>query len=694
MIKVQKCNNFIKLKESFLNLIFIRPMLTFGAVVITVIIAVLFFHKTYVFVLFLLLIILCLIYRNNKIYTSLYLIGIALALFSLYNLQNKINYANKLIGSTDIVYARVVEFGGKKYLYTDKQPSKLLKPVAKTDELETDTNVRVTFEYQDFIMDYNYNIFSKGILYSVVPQKIIYSNKYEFEPLLCKIEKKKTDIINKIYINEKSSHIGTLLGMIFSDRKYIDQRDRDILLKTGLYHLLSVSGLHISIAFSLIFFVFRKKKYKKLKLVISILFGILLFIMSQYSPSTYRASMLVVFMNLADCFDRKSDSLNTLGLICGLYILVIPLAIIDLSFIMTVFIYMILIIFYSRVNDNLMQIFSVLKKLKNKRWFKNLLSAISVSVVSYIAVVPFSLFVFNNFSFVGAIVSFFVIPFMPFVLCFGYLGVLFYSVEFYRIGQIFIKVSVLIVEIIIKIARIFYKNDTYFIDTIYRKNFYFVILFIGIIIFMVFFYIKIKFKSPYTRFNVFILCICINTIFFTYYKVTNNDSIIMLNDSRVAICNIDDNICVIDANNKNNFFNTQRLINTLDKDVSLFIDGKYKRSKKDFNYLRGVYTVKDDRIYTPNKNLWGNLERYNQYSIDNYILNLVTDNIITITTKDYKIAWIFGEYGENIKEISNILRRLKLDIIITQNTDVLMISNDCKYYNFNDKDIIILKKFD
>ncbi len=694
MIKVQKYNIFIKLKESFFNLIFIRPMLTFGAVVITVITAVLFLHKTYVFVIILLLIILCSVYRRNKVYTSLYLVGLILALFSLYNLQNKINYANNLIGSTETVYARVVEIGGKKYLYTDEQPCKLLKPIAKTDELETDTNVRISFEYKDFIMDYNYNIFSKGILYSVVPQKIIYSNKYEFEPLLCKIEKKKTDIINKIYINEKSLHIGTLLGMIFSDRKYIDERDSEILLKTGLYHLLSVSGLHISIAFSLLFFVLRKKKHKKLKLVISILFGVLLFIMSQYSPSTYRAAMLIVFMNLADCFDRKSDSLNTLGLICGIYILVIPLAIIDLSFIMTVFIYMILIIFYSRVNDNLMQIFSVLKNLKNKKWFKNLLGAFSVSVVSYVAVVPFSLFVFNNFSFVGAIVSFLVIPFMPFVLCFGYLGVLFYSVEFCRIGQIFIKVSVLTVEIIIKIARIFYENDTYFINTIYRKNFYFALLFVGIIIFMFFFYIKIKFKSPYTRFIVFILCICINTVFFTYYKVTNSDSIIMANDSRSAIFNIDDNICVIDANNKNDFFNTQRLINTLDREISLFIDGKYKRSKTDFNYLRGVYTVKDDRIYTQNKNLWGNLERYNQYVIDNYILNLVTDNIITITTKDYKFAWIFGEYGENIKEISNILRRLKVDIIITQNTDVLILSNVFKYYNFNGKDIILLKKFD
>ncbi len=143
-----------------------------------------------------------------------------------------------------------------------------------------------------------------------------------------------TDQINN-YLDEYDA--GFLLGMIFGDKTHLDSDIKYDFRVTGIAHLLAVSGLHTSIwcAYIITFLKLLKAK-EKLRNIICLLFLWGLCIVSAFTPSVMRASIMMAVVLLAPFFNEEQDSLNSLGFGVAVLTLNNPYIVTSVSFLLSV----------------------------------------------------------------------------------------------------------------------------------------------------------------------------------------------------------------------------------------------------------------------------------------------------------------------------------------------------------------------
>ncbi len=137
------------------------------------------------------------------------------------------------------------------------------------------------------------------------------------------------------YLSEYDS--GFLLGMLFGDKTHLDSDIKYDFRVTGIAHLLAVSGLHTSIwcAYIIAFLKLLKAK-EKLRNIICLLFLCGLCIVSAFTPSVMRASIMMAVVLLAPFFNEEQDSLNSLGFGVAVLTLNNPYIVTSVSFLLSV----------------------------------------------------------------------------------------------------------------------------------------------------------------------------------------------------------------------------------------------------------------------------------------------------------------------------------------------------------------------
>lgn len=130
---------------------------------------------------------------------------------------------------------------------------------------------------------------------------------------------------------------GFLLGMLFGDKTEIDPDITNDFRATGIAHLLAVSGLHTSAWCAYIIFFLKLFKLKeKIRNIFCILFLVLLCIVSAFTPSVMRASIMMAVVLFAPFFKEQQDPLNSLGFAVAILTLHNPYIITSISFLLSV----------------------------------------------------------------------------------------------------------------------------------------------------------------------------------------------------------------------------------------------------------------------------------------------------------------------------------------------------------------------
>ena len=143
-----------------------------------------------------------------------------------------------------------------------------------------------------------------------------------------------TEQINS-YLPEHNA--GLISGMLFGDKAEIDSDITNDFRATGIAHLLAVSGLHTSawcgyiIAFLKLF-----KAKEKTRNFFCLLFLALLCIVSAFTPSVIRASIMMAVLLMAPFFKERQDPLNSLGFAVAILVLQNPYIITSVSFLLSV----------------------------------------------------------------------------------------------------------------------------------------------------------------------------------------------------------------------------------------------------------------------------------------------------------------------------------------------------------------------
>ncbi len=147
-----------------------------------------------------------------------------------------------------------------------------------------------------------------------------------------------TSLSSKIYESfENFRNFSSKVDPFFQNLFGSNSRDENF-IKSGLFHIFCVSGMHVSIlylfsTYVVSFFTYRKK----LKLILSLLFPTIFVIGSGMNLPSIRALIMLYMASIFKLLDIKINPINTVSLVGLAMVIVNPEIVFSLSFYMTFF---------------------------------------------------------------------------------------------------------------------------------------------------------------------------------------------------------------------------------------------------------------------------------------------------------------------------------------------------------------------
>ncbi|WP_173385139.1 ComEC/Rec2 family competence protein [Ruminococcus flavefaciens] len=128
-----------------------------------------------------------------------------------------------------------------------------------------------------------------------------------------------------------------LAGMVFGEKRGMDDNVRTAVYRCGIGHILAVSGLHVSVAVLVLMLILKRCRVNKY-ISFAVMEVLLLFLtaMANYPVSAIRAAVMMNFLYGAKLFRRQNDTFNSLAGAVLLICLVSPYSVYDEGFLMSV----------------------------------------------------------------------------------------------------------------------------------------------------------------------------------------------------------------------------------------------------------------------------------------------------------------------------------------------------------------------
>ncbi|MDX2445598.1 MAG: DNA internalization-related competence protein ComEC/Rec2 [Desulfobacterales bacterium] len=252
-----------------------------------------------------------------------------------------------------------------------------------------------------------------------------------------------------------------LKALLIGDRKEISTVLREKFNRTGVGHLLAISGLHIGIVASVTFAIFRwmvawlspvlwagwtRRTAAILTFVPVLAYGFL----AGMSPSTQRAVIMVSIFLLTLLFDRDQDLLNTIC-IAGMLILVIhPPSLFSISFQLSFTAVIVIVLGMSLMRPILEKAKGIKATLTTKG-----VAFIAVTLFATVGTAPLVMAYFNQVSLIGVVVNIVAIPLVGFLAV--PLGLLSVFIQLFSTGaaSAFLQLSYWVLEKAILIIDFF-----------------------------------------------------------------------------------------------------------------------------------------------------------------------------------------------------------------------------------------------
>ena len=200
--------------------------------------------------------------------------------------------------------------------------------------------------------------------------------------------------------------------MTLGDKSALTQELRDIYAITGASHILALSGLHLSIIFMLLTFLFGGRFFTFLPSYLFTFTTVWSFVFLVGMPvSVVRSAVMLTAYALLSLGHRDRMSVNTLAFTALLVLLVSPLSLYDISFQMSylaVFSILLLVPLSERLFPP-----SYLMEHRIVKW---LWGIVSVSCAAQIGVAPLTAYYFGRFSTLFLLTNLIVIPGVTLIL--------------------------------------------------------------------------------------------------------------------------------------------------------------------------------------------------------------------------------------------------------------------------------------
>lgn len=491
---------------------------------------------------------------------------------------------------------------------------------ANIEDISEKTNF-YSFDYKKY--NENRGIFKRVTINEIHDVKNIDSIYFKFLILRNKLSLK----INRELTFDKS---GYFQALIFGDKGYLLKDDINSFKNLGTSHLLAISGLHIGVLISLIYFILLKFRVsveyiEKIILTIVPLYMLL----SGASASVLRAGFMIIFYIL---LRRKNiDKLGSLFLTFLILIMYNPLFIFNIGFQLSF-----LITFCLLMSE------SYIKKAKNK-----LHGALRISLISTLASMPILMYNFYNIVYISVFSNIILVPIFSVVIfplvIFSYILFLINIQLFNTICRPILNITFNIFD---KIQELFLIAQPIRIG---KLNIFFII-----VIFIVVLTILInlnKFKYMNAIYGVFgIILVCLGATYTPKAFIEN------VNIGKESVLYI--------RENKNNM-----LINTFSNIKNFYTD--YRKKDKDYDIINQY----DLLLNYEGKNKFDYLlltsakKNKSEYSLD-LIANNLVGKVIVIESVEKKL-----------QQVRNMAQYKKIDYIVLKENTEMKFGKSSIYYN-------------
>ena len=259
--------------------------------------------------------------------------------------------------------------------------------------------------------------------------------------------------IASLYRNYLSSEIdylapgkeGELMkALVFGDKSGMDDEVRGYFSKSGISHIISVSGFHLAAVCGIVFYILKMMKLGKVpRFIISELFIFSFAALAGFSFSVVRSGVMMTVFLLGDLIKRRQDILSSLGTAIILLTITMPFAIRNTSLLLSVTgvfgIGVVAPYFTKGVNFG--------------KYIDKPLKIMIYSAVCSLTTLPFVLLTFKEISVISPISNLVIVPLCSVILILGIIVVLTAGIKI--ISSPLIIIGGLISKFVIFITEIF-----------------------------------------------------------------------------------------------------------------------------------------------------------------------------------------------------------------------------------------------
>lgn len=522
-----------------------------------------------------------------------------------------------------------------------------------------------------YLFNYKKYLYNKRVYYTLKIDsiKILNENSNPFIKL-------KNRVIKHVNSYKDSTY---LYAFILGKTELISDEVLTSYRENGISHLFALSGLHVSIFSSILLFILKKLRFKEiLNYVLIFIFLLLFSFITGFSPSILRATLLFFLLGINKVFYLNIRTLDILYLVFIILVIINPFIIYNLSFILS-FTAAFFLIFSSDL-------------LKGKNYF---VSLFKVSLLSYFASLPLSIYYFGYTNLLGTILNLVFVPLVSFVV-FPLTLITFIISKFYSI----LNITTNLLE---SLSLLFNK----FKIIIYFPSINLIFVFIYLSILMLY----IKFKKKICLYLIIVLLIFFkirpymdSNTYIYYIDVGQGDSILVLTPHLNKIILIDTGgIVSFNENYKSNIVKNKtipffRRIGINKVDYLFLTHGDYDHAGE-ANELLSNFCVKKVFI---NKGNINNIEkkinnkevlRLKNFVIDNIKVNSLNNNVFNNENDDSTIL-LFNIYDYKflfMGDASIKTEEYLLNNYILPNVDILKVGHHGSYTSTSTDFINVIK---
>ena len=361
----------------------------------------------------------------------------------------------------------------------------------------------------DFQFDYQKYLARQNIHYQgFIPDEISFKKK-ESVNFTDKIKQKRLDLLFRIDNSSlQPQNKAILKGIILADRTEIDQEIINHFSKTGLIHILAISGSHMAIIFLMILFVLNpifSVKYRNIPIYISLaaIWGFAIFI--DYGNSVVRSCIMITVYYIMIFLQRKPNLLHSLAL-AGMMILSIDTQqLFDVGFQLSFLAVFGIFWLYKPITNHY-------KPLKN-RAIRFILNTFSLSLAAQLTTLPLILFYFHQFSIMSVFINVVSIMVSQGFIIFSFIVSILFGIEF--TPDWLLEIYDWCASFFLNMVAFFSKTDFSFVENVSIEIPELIILF------MLVYLLRSVFEKPnvktFTHFSFFILLFIFTRILTNFY---------------------------------------------------------------------------------------------------------------------------------------------------------------------------------